>query len=266
MLLIEHPKLNTTMSREARWLRDEVLGLCIKYGTVNVKYEEFTSKLIEQYSPIPWERAVLFVEAKEAYKGVCRRTSAAFYTKKSKKAGVDKPTWERGSVKGNRQKNVNWLRIAKFDFDHDWWNEVIGFKRNGGVLPIHFDRVHNEFVEMYTLITKWLITDFSTKALFRIFNFTNKYSTDLISKCMELVEDPSKRSIEYLVPIIEKEFTIAKNQLMERKELHSQSKQILTSILETVVSEREAVDWDMVEESIQVSTENAKMFNKVKLS
>jgi hypothetical protein len=265
MLLVKHPKFNKVMSREAHWLRDEVLGMCIKHGTVNIKHNEFAYKIIQQYSPIPWERAVLYVENKKAFQAVSRRTSSAYHTKKSK-LGVSKPGWEKGSVSGNRYKHVDWLEIARFDFDHDWWIDSVDFQRYGGILPVNFDKIRDEFTKMYGLFTNWLITDFSMKALRHIFDINNKYSVDFVKKCMDLVEDKSKRSVEYLIPIMDKEFTLAHNELMERKELHDQSKNILNSILETVGDKRKPVNWDILDETVEADTENAKIFNKVKLS
>ncbi|KKL89506.1 hypothetical protein LCGC14_1914020 [marine sediment metagenome] len=264
-LLVQHPIFDTVMSREAKWLRDEVLGMCIKFGSTNTNQVELVNSIIDQYSPLVWERAILYAENKKVFNAICRYTSSAYHTKKNK-PGVSKPDWEKGSLSGNRHKHVDWLEIAGFNFDIQWWERHIDFGRYGFILPTAFDHIRDEFTKMYALFSDWLIIDFSLTSLRNIFNITGKYSTEFIYKCMELVLDKSKRSVEYLLPIIEKEFTIARNELLERKELTSQSKQVLKSILDSVDKDREPVNWGPIDTNLKVDKENTKTFDKVKLS
>jgi len=265
-LLIADPIFNIVMSREGKQLRDEVLNMCIQHGTAGrgiAGNQEFAQQVINVYSPLNFERAVLYAGSRSLLEAVCRRTSASFYRHQDK-PGQQKPEWQKGSIDGNRYKKVDWLSVAAFG--PEWWIKSVQFPRQGAIQPQNFDKVKDEFTKVYSLFTSWLLIDFSHKTLFSIWDLTNRFSVEFIQKCMDLVEDKSKRSIEYLLPIIDKEWVIMRQELMERNELNDQSKAILAAISSLVGDRNKPVDWEEIDRTREIDTTNLDMFNKVKLS
>jgi hypothetical protein len=263
-LLIVDPIFNIVMSREGKQLRDEVLNMCLQHGTAGqANTTSYTQQIIATYSPLSFERAVLYAGSRSVLEAVCRRTSSAFYRHKDK-PGMQKPEWQKGSTDGNRYKKIDWLSVAAFG--PEWWINSIQFPRSGAIQPQNFDKVRDEFVNIYSLFTSWLLIDFSFKALYSIWDLTNRFSPEFIKKCMDLVEDKSKRSIEYLSPIIDKEWAIMRSDMMERKELNEQSKAILVAISGIVADRSKPVNWDPIDKDREVDAANSEVFNKVKLS
>ena len=254
------------MSREAKSLRDDVLNMVFQHGTAGKGQQDrslFQSQVIEAYTPLNWERAVLYANSRSLLEAVCRRTSAAYYRSKDK-PGAQKPEWQKGSIDGNRYKKIDWVSVSRFG--PEWWIKSIQFPRQGAIFPQSFDKVAAEFSEIYSLFTSWLLIDFSYKTLLNIWDLTNRFSPQFIKSCMDLVEDKSKRSIEYLLPIIDKEFAIMRQEILERNELTSQSKQLLETISSLVANRGEPIDWNKLDERLEVDSENAKAFDEVKLS
>jgi len=254
------------MSREGKQLRDEVLNMCLQHGAAGQGVTDsvsYTQQITAAYSPLSFERAILYAGSRSVLEAVSRRTSAAFYRHKDK-LGMQKPEWQKGSTDGNRYKKIDWLSVASFG--PEWWINSIQFPRSGAIQPQNFDKVRDEFVNIYSLFTSWLLIDFSFKTLYSIWDLTNRFSPEFIKKCMDLVEDKSKRSIEYLLPIIDKEWAIMRSDILEREELNDQSKAILAAITGLIGDRSKPVDWDSIDADREVDAANSEVFNKVKLS
>ena len=254
------------MSRDAKWLRDEILNLCINNATAGkdgTQFNTIINNFIEQYTPIVWERAILYTDSRHVRDAILRRTSSTYYRYKDK-PGNKKPSWERGTIKGNRHKNINWLEVASMH--PDLWIDGVQFPRHGAINPNIFDKIYNDFESIYTLFVNWLLTDFSYKALYFIYDISGRYSVDFVNRCMDLVVDKSKRSIEYLSSIMDKENALLREELEEAKQLHDHSKQALKAILDIVSDKSKPIDWDDIENKTKEDAENAKIFGKIKYS
>lgn len=266
MLSINNKIFDTVMSIEAKELRDGVIDRCMKYGANKYKPGELEQKIIESYNPIVWERAVLFGYANELLDGVDRKTSSAYFRHKDK-ADKATPPWQIGSVSGNKYKHIDWLNVAKFEYDDSWFLSSVKFPRkDGNILPSAFDNLRPQFTEMYKLFTSWLIADFNHKTALNIFWYSRDYSIDFIHTCINMVNDKSKRSIEYLSAIVNKEFAIMKHDLMERKELTDDSKKTFDMILQTMSDKGGQVNWDEIDKDLETNLNNTEEFRKVKLS
>lgn len=266
MNLLQNPKFDLIMSRDARSLRDEVLNLCLQHGAAGkpqAEFQEFADKVVEQYTPVVWERAILYADGRHIKDAIFRITSTAYHKHKDK-PGKKKPNWERGTIKGSRLKGIDWLAVA--NADPEFWLENIQFPRHGAVLPNIFDKRHEEFCAMHTIFSHWLITDYSFKTLYFIYDLAGRFSVDFVQGCMDLVLDKSKRSAEYLSSIIDKENALRMEALKESKETLQHSKRVIEAIASLAHDRDKPVDWEDIENKSKSDIENAKVFNEIKYS
>ena len=77
-VILQNPAFNTIMSREAKSLRNDVLCLCLKHAGTGDDFTVFVDRMVKQYSPIPWERAILYTDSRSAHNAVLRRTIKKF--------------------------------------------------------------------------------------------------------------------------------------------------------------------------------------------
>ena len=265
--LIDSPILNNIMSKYARALRDEIFTISYKYGASRMGEQErieFVQKMLSQYNPINFEKAIFYHHPNVVLEGVYRAPSAKFYEKQ--KPGEDKPPWQRGSPSesSTRSKKVDWLEVAKFD--SSVWYDTVEFPRsNGGIDPKDFEVHEKAFTNMYAAFTHWFIIDFNFKALYFIWDCAKKYSIDFVVRCLDLVEDPRKHNTDYIKSIIEKEWAIMLKQYQEHKELDERSK-IVTDQLLNLIEDRDPIDWEAIDKELEADITNKEMFDKVKLS
>ena len=190
-----------------------------------------------------------------------RKTSAAFY-KPTKNNSNDVV---KGSADGVRYDKVDWDSVLRCD--PKWWFNAVKIPRNNHFSPYSMNAMMDkDFRSVYPLFTKWLLADFSYTTLLKIFELSTKYSAKEIGRCMALVEEYTKRSIEYLIPVLEREQAIALAQLKERKDLEAHSKQVLEMLLKIQYETRGPVDWTKIEEQIKEHGFIEDELNKVKLS
>jgi hypothetical protein len=265
---IDDPILKNVMSKYARSLRDEILILSYKYGTARMgerERQEYVKKLLEQYNPINFEKAVFYNHPEAILEGVYRRTSAKFHEKQ--KPGEEKVPWQRGSSskKATRWKNVDWLEVARFDWE--LWYEMVEFPRQKGHIdPKDFAKHEAAFTDMYAAFTNWYITDFNFKALYFIWSCAKNYSIDFVIRCLDVVEDPRKRNVDYVQSIIKKEFALMTRQMEENKALEQHSQSVIDQLLGFINEEKEPIDWDALDQEYETIMKNKAEFNKVKLS
>ncbi len=259
-----HPVFDTVMSREAKWLRDGILELCIEYGSkaksVNDS-KQLMSSIVAVYSPISWEKAVLYASAKNIHNAMLRKTSAEYYKEDEIKI---KPPWARGKANGIREKKIDWLSLAKFD--SEWWFGMVQFPRDGSVQPFSIARVEEQFVPMYKALAPWLLSDFGHKSLLTIWHLCTQCPIDEVRRCMVLVEDKHKRSTDYLMAIIEKEQAIQRERIKDKAEINAYSKRVINAFLGIINSKSTPANWSKLESNDTVDKINATEFSKVKLT
>jgi hypothetical protein len=248
------------LSRDARKVRDHVLEICINYGTskIQVEVSSFISKIKQQYDPLAWEKSVLYATPQDIITTIDRKTSAAY-----QQVDVNGPILKktRGNKTGPRNHNIDWLALARFD--KEWWIEAV--PRPGSIHPDSLDKLP-EFMDMYKLFSSWFIVEFSYHTLFGVLDFSRRFSLEIVKECMEEVDDPRKRSIEYLGAIIDKELMAREIEMMENKELTENSKRILKAISELARNRDKPVDWDTIDKKASIDLLNVEEFEKVKLS
>jgi hypothetical protein len=267
MLVIEHPKLNHVMSRGAKKLRDKVFTLCLENSGVGSKgqkiFDDFKQAIIDNYDPLDWERALLYASTDPLYDAVLRITSTR-YVNQLKKDDNSKAAWEMGSTGGGRNKEIDWVDVAKFDAK--WWYGHIRFPHSGSIQPNNFDKVIQEFSAVYKLFTDWFLADFGYHDLLFIWHLTNKNTIEEIQKCMDMVTDKNKRSTNYLSAILDKEDALLRVELEERQEMMDHSQNTLDAIASIVDKDRDPVDWNNIEKDIDLDRNNEDGFKGVKLS
>ena len=253
-------EIDGILSRDARKVRDHVLDMCVKYGANKLQSEidSFISQIKQAYDPIAWEKAILYANPADIITAVERKTSIEYQQVNPNAATVKKT---RGNKAGAKNHNIDWLDLAKFD--SKWWLEAP--PRAGSISPDNVDKIQ-EFISMYKLLVSWFITDFSHHTLLGIFDFARRFSLEIVQECMEEVDDPRKRSIEYLGAIIEKEMVAREIEMMESKELNEHSKRMLQAISEMARKRDKTVDWDSIDKKASSELDNIEEFNKVKLS
>lgn len=267
MLKLQDPVLNHVMSRDARKTRDQVLDLCMQHGGITTKSlaapQQFRLDIIKQYDPIHWERAVLYAHPNDIWDAVRRATSKRYHDSQDPNKAT--MPWKRGSITGTRYKKTDWLAVARLE--PEWWVGGVQFPRSSSAIKNlgDFAKIEAPFRRLYDAFIKWVPSDFSYKALFTIFAMSTNENPDFIIECMGFVEDPRKRSIEYLTSVVDRERAIRKQELMEREDITEQSKAIISAIT-SAVEKREPIDWDSMDEAVKQSSENRQAFDKVKLS
>ncbi len=252
------------MSRDARWLRDRVIDMCMQHGTVGLvgsQYTDFQTNILNKYTPINYEKAVLYASKEEVFKSFCRKTSKKYYNDRAN----GKPDWDAGSPshKTPRHKNIDWTTAAHFDYG--WYHDFIQFPPEMRVSSTEFNARVDAFSSLYFEFIKWIIVDFSKTALYKLYDLSKKYAVDEIVRCMELVTDPAKRTIEYLIPIIDREQALLRYELQESAELNEHSMKVMDAIQEAVRREG-TVNWDKLEEDFKLEINNKDEFDKVPLS
>ena len=258
---INHPKFEAVMSREARQLRNDIIGLAISYGAAGqttIGIAEFKQKIVEAYNPIVWERPILCAHNSEIYDSFMRITSTVY------KAQENVGREAKGNKGGARRKDVDWLSVATV-FPDTYWLQNVKDKRTGSVDPRSLDSILESFSIMYKLYSGWLISDFSHKVLFGILDVSRKYSPDLVQECMDMVTEIRQRSFDYLMAIIDKEMAARQIEMTQNKELLDRSKQILNTFVE-LVKGKDPIDFDSLEKDAKVDRDNLDEFNKVKNS
>lgn len=262
--LLSSSPFNLTMSSGARCLRDNVYELCFSHRGIE-SLTAFAERLKEQYNRIHWEKAVYYQHHDQIFQGILRRTSTVFKTKPKK--GTAPAMWERGTIasKAARRKDVDWFKLAVFD-NVDFWKEMINFPRSKLVVyPSHVDQMGQAYIDMYELITDWLITDFNYTSLYHIYEFARDCSLIFVKECMDKVVNIRQHSTDYLRGIINKERAFQEHELNELNELDAYSELVINKMKE-MISNREEVDWDRIESDAITGEENRKEFDKVELS
>jgi len=264
---IDDPVLDKVMSREAREVRDEVFMLSYKMGTSrmgNSDREEFIQRMVAQYDPINFERAVFYSRPRQIIEAIYRATSAKFT--EDQKPGVNKEASKRGTVaKGaTRRKDVNWLDVARFEANV--WYEAVSFPRNRGhISPHEFDVHLKAFESMYVAFINWYEYDFSFKALYFIWECAKKYSIDFVIHNLDSIEDPNKKNVDYIKTVIRNQHRSLMKQQLENERLCAKSYEIINTLVGLVV-DKEPVDWDSLDEELDIEMKNKAEFDKVKLS
>jgi len=249
--VIDHPSLTKTMSKHAKNLREEVFKFCLLQvagGRPRSVHDEFCAQVVAGYNPIVWERAILYAHPSEVYDAVLRATST------------------NGHVKGGRKKDTDWLKIAT-EFDYNLWMNRVrpDAKRSASRIdPSDFDKLAPQFTKMYVLLCDWLLADFGYSVLFNIFDMTRRYSTSIIKECIEKVDDPNHRSIDYLLAIVDKELAIRREEMLRDKELSDSSKQIIDAVTSIAINRTQPINWDEIDHKIDIDVANQAEFDKVK--
>ena len=83
---------------------------------------------------------------------------------------------------------------------------------------------------------------------------------------MELVTEPSKKSIPYLKAILEHEQALMLAELQESKEINEYTAHVLKSLLEITNTHRGPVDWEAIEKRYKENRSVDEAFDKVKMS
>lgn len=266
MSSIKNPIFNHVMSRDGKRLRDQILDLCVKNGTGGKspgEAKQFIDQIISTYDPIDWESAILFAYPDDIWKAIRRKTSSKFWEKQD--PNKNKAPWERGSLSGSRFKKTNWLEVAKLDYS--WWCDCIHFPRHDSAIKNmpDFNKVRDRFIDIYKRYVDWSPVDFNYKSLFSVYTFANKYDPEFVQECMDMVEDQRKRNIDYLLTIINNEYTYRQQEVEDSVKLTENSKQLLKSLVSTVQN-NEIVDWEALEKRLEQEKDNRNEFDKVKLS
>lgn len=259
--LLSDPIFSRYMSKGGRQLRNNVLDLCFTHGAQKIEAQtEFCSSLLKSYNPLNWEKAVLYNGPDKIFEAVCRKTSDRFY-----KEPAGKQPWDRGSKSPNtnRYKEVNWLEVARFDYDI--WLDCVQFPASGGILPKEFIYFEKKFAKVYEAYSRWVSSDFGISALRKLFYSSKKYSPDFIIQCMEKVVELDKQNIYYLESILETEQGILLRQVKDSEEVLEQSKQMLEAIVD-LAGRSNSVNWGSIEDTVDIDRENHEEFSKVKLS
>ena len=261
------------MSKDARRLRDDVYELVFKTELPKIdfgKKDIWLEQLKAGYDPLNFERAILFDYQDRIFEAVLRRTSKKFAddTDAEKKSGEHRWDHEKGTVarSATRNKDIDWLEVAKFADWQNIWHECIEFhKANPSIAPGSFDASLHQFRPMYELFVGWMYTDFNRASLLHIFNMSNHYALDFVKECMDMVEDPRKREPAYLLAIIQKEHKILQVEINENDEIDEFSKRIINACVD-FVDHHEPVNFNEFEKEFQEHMKNHEEFNKVKLS
>jgi hypothetical protein len=247
-------KFMRIMSRDGRRIRDDVIGSCLRYSAINIEQQ-----ISEFYDPMVWEKAVLYAHPSDLFTAFMRLTSKLY--KDEERSG----RLPKGRKDGARRKDVDWADVA-INFAPQWWMPGIQDPRARRIDPNDFYKLEPAFTNMYMLVSQWLITDFSYTALLQILDISKRYSLDLVSECMEKIDQVRNRSIDYLMAIIEKEMAARHIEMMESKELEERSKKILSDLIDMAEKRAVSVDWDELEKNKEVDNLNKEVFDKVKLS
>jgi hypothetical protein len=217
---------------------------------------------------------MLYASKQQVLETIHRRTSSQYIKDQQKetKTGDAKPSWEHGSISGPKDKSIDWVDLAVFHYH--WWygliqfphSDGIGTKRKVAVQPQAVQKNIKAFRGMYELFLSWLVkADFGRDTLLGIWDLSTKYSIDEVRRCMELVEDKSKRNIHYLDAIIDKEQAILQEELQEARDLNEHSKKTILAIM-NLARKSGPVDWEALEKNVKVDKLNQQEFDKVKLS
>lgn len=260
--VIDHPKFKHVMSRDGKTLRESILKLCIDNSIIGLTPSQIKilhDRIIQFYDPIVWERAILYAHHSEVYDAVLRATSSAH----NKSAPGKMP---KGNKKGARRKDIDWINLA-VSFDWNVWVTFVDKPRGANkIYPSSLDTHLSDFSNMYTLFINWLLTDFSYSTLYQIYDISRRYSVDIIHDCMQEIEEPRQRSVDYLMAVVDKEIAIRKAKAFEDKSLLDNSKNIINTILNMVADRSKPVDWNNIDKTKEIDNENQEEFNKVKLS
>jgi hypothetical protein len=82
---------------------------------------------------------------------------------------------------------------------------------------------------------------------------------------MEMIDgDPSHRSIEYLMAVVDKELAVRRAQMLENKELMERSKVILDAVVTAATFHDRPIDWDSMDKIVDIDILNKAEFDKVK--
>lgn len=254
------------MSKNAKWLRNSVLEMCVKYGTgsgIKCNINEFIANIKNNYDPLDWECAILYASKDQLLDAVKRSTSTR-YSDQIKNPNNKKEKWELGSIGGARCKNINWLDVAKFK--PIWWQDYIKFPHKGSINPSNFYKVVDQFRPIYNLFTNWLVADFSYSDLYIIWNLSTKVSSEEVNRCISLVTDNNKKNSKYLLAIIEQEQAIKRANFKEQSELNAYSLSVVNAILSIVDLNKDPVDWKPIDNNISEDKNNEDAFKDVKLT
>ena len=259
--IINHPKFTCVMSRDGRRLRDEAIDYIVTQATqglIGSSVINVNNSIISAYDAVNYEKAVLWAHPRDVIEGLKRFTSVSF--------GDNNARSSKGKTKGSRTKNIDWVEIA--GFHQQFWMPACPNPRATAnrIDPNNFDSIREQFEPVYRAFVKWMPTDFSWRVLFGIFDICKKYDVELIEECMDLVDDLSHRTFDYLTAIVERREQLYTAERAEEQRMLAGAKDTFQAILEMAATPHNPVDWTSLEEQAAISRDNELEFGKVKLS